>query len=202
MPSERFLKLSEEKKARITRAALKEFLRVPLEEVSINRIIQDAEISRGSFYTYFEDKSDVLAYVFYKKKEAAWLSIIETLEREQGDLWRASLRWYELALQRLESSEFKDQLRSVVRVSVSYLTEAMRDCRMDESMLERIEQLIAPPGIPETVGRDRLRACLEMLHMALASAVFQAALYPERRAQARKLLEEKLSILQAGMQRG
>lgn len=56
MPTERFNRLPDKKKEAIRIAAAKEFARVLPEEVSINRIIRDAEISRGSFYTYFEDK--------------------------------------------------------------------------------------------------------------------------------------------------
>ena len=44
MPSERFINLPQDKKKRIIDAALKEFARVPFQEISINRIIQDAEI--------------------------------------------------------------------------------------------------------------------------------------------------------------
>ena len=56
MPTERFLRLPKEKIEAIRIAAAKEFIRVPLEEASINRIVHDSNISRGSFYTYFEDK--------------------------------------------------------------------------------------------------------------------------------------------------
>ena len=64
MPTERFYRLPEEKRRTIRNAAFHEFARVSVEKVSINQIIKEAEISRGSFYTYFEDKWDVLAYVF------------------------------------------------------------------------------------------------------------------------------------------
>ena len=37
--------------------------RVPYEKVSINQIIHNADISRGSFYTYFVDKKDLLEYI-------------------------------------------------------------------------------------------------------------------------------------------
>jgi len=69
MPTERFFHLSEDKRKRILKAARKEFIRVPFEEVSINQIIKNAEISRGSFYTYFEDKNDLLRYVFQDTKQ-------------------------------------------------------------------------------------------------------------------------------------
>ena len=64
MPTERFYHLSEEKKRMIREAAIREFSRVPLDKVSINKIVKYADISRGSFYTYFQDKEDVFQYIF------------------------------------------------------------------------------------------------------------------------------------------
>ena len=64
MPSKTFLNLSEEKKERIISSAIKEFSRVPFEKTSINKIIKDAGISRGSFYMYFEDKYDLANHLF------------------------------------------------------------------------------------------------------------------------------------------
>ena len=57
------MRLPEQKKALIRSAAMKEFARVPFEKASINQIIHNAGISRGSFYTYFEDKSDVVQFL-------------------------------------------------------------------------------------------------------------------------------------------
>ena len=54
MPTERFWRLPEAKRQMIREAALQEFARVPYEKVSINQIIHNADISRGSFYTYPE----------------------------------------------------------------------------------------------------------------------------------------------------
>ena len=60
MPKETFLKLPEEKKNKIIKAAKKEFERAPFEQTSIKNIVEDAEIARGSFYQYFESKEDLL----------------------------------------------------------------------------------------------------------------------------------------------
>ena len=72
MPSKRFFNLSEEKRELIRKASTEEFCRVPLESVSINRIVKNAGISRGSFYTYFDDKRDLMNYLLndIKEKEA------------------------------------------------------------------------------------------------------------------------------------
>ena len=64
MPKETFLKLPEEKKDKIIKAAKKEFARVPFEQTSIKNIVEDADIARGSFYQYFESKEDLLRIYF------------------------------------------------------------------------------------------------------------------------------------------
>ncbi len=64
MPKETFLKLPEEKKHKIIKAAKKEFERVPFEQTSIKNIANEAEIARGSFYQYFESKEDLLRIYF------------------------------------------------------------------------------------------------------------------------------------------
>ena len=64
MPKETFLKLPEEKKHKIMKAAKKEFERVPFEQTSIKNIANEAEIARGSFYQYFESKEDLLRIYF------------------------------------------------------------------------------------------------------------------------------------------
>ncbi len=63
MPKKTFFNLPREKKQKILEAGLEELISVPLSEISINRIIQHAGISRGSFYQYFEDKQDLIGYI-------------------------------------------------------------------------------------------------------------------------------------------
>ena len=60
LPTSTFYNLPQEKQKMILAAARKEFARVTFNEASINKIIQDAKIPRGSFYMYFKDKKDLL----------------------------------------------------------------------------------------------------------------------------------------------
>lgn len=55
-----FYNLPEEKRQRVTEAIVDEFANVEDNKVSINRIVQKANISRGSFYQYFDDKLDLV----------------------------------------------------------------------------------------------------------------------------------------------
>ncbi|MBQ2739471.1 MAG: helix-turn-helix transcriptional regulator, partial [Oscillibacter sp.] len=63
MCSETFLRLPEEKRRRILDAAWEEFTRVSFSDASINQIVQRSGISRGSFYQYFRDKEELMAYL-------------------------------------------------------------------------------------------------------------------------------------------
>ncbi|GAU79298.1 TetR/AcrR family transcriptional regulator [Fusibacter sp. 3D3] len=63
MPKSTFLNLAEEKKQRIIEAAIKEFVAYTFRDASINRIIADVGIAKGSFYQYFENKKDLYKYV-------------------------------------------------------------------------------------------------------------------------------------------
>lgn len=59
MPRPRFRKLSEEKRERILEAAAKEFALHGYDAASLNRILEEAGISKGAAYYYFDDKADL-----------------------------------------------------------------------------------------------------------------------------------------------
>ena len=87
MPTKRFYRLSEEKQQIIRDSALHEFSRVTFEKVSKNKIIKEAGISRGSFYTYFEDKWDVLTCIFEEGQRWIQRTLIQSMEESGGDIW-------------------------------------------------------------------------------------------------------------------
>ena len=117
MPTERFYRLPEAKKQVIRQAAIKEFARVPFEKASINQIIQNADISRGSFYTYFEDKQDVVRYIFEDNARQMQECCERELERNGGDLF-GMLEWlFEFTIHKLEESK---EMIELVRNVCSY----------------------------------------------------------------------------------
>lgn len=63
MPKQTFLNLPEEKRETIINAAINEFAEYGFEGSSINRIVANSRISKGSFYQYFTDKMDVFKYL-------------------------------------------------------------------------------------------------------------------------------------------
>jgi AcrR family transcriptional regulator len=66
VPKDTFYNLSNEKKKRIFDAAVKEFSTRRFSEASLNQIMKAARIPWGSFYQYFNDKTDIFVLVLEK----------------------------------------------------------------------------------------------------------------------------------------
>ncbi|MDK2968391.1 TetR/AcrR family transcriptional regulator [Lacrimispora sp.] len=88
MPTQRFLHLPDLKREKIKRAAIREFSRFSFSDVSINQIIKEADISRGSFYTYFEDKEDLLAYLLRDFQDSCKRWFFQNLELCDGNIYQ------------------------------------------------------------------------------------------------------------------
>lgn len=99
MPTNTFLNLSEEKKSKIIDAAKKEFERVPIEQVSIKNIVENAEIARGSFYQYFENKEDLFEYIMCDKIGNIQNRLMKIIEKEDGNIINIFINVYDHLIQ-------------------------------------------------------------------------------------------------------
>ena len=93
MARNRFKNLEAEKQEAILRAAGEEFAEKGFGSASINRIIQESGMSKGSVYYYFEDKADLFATTVERSfqrivEEIGWFSL-EVLGPDE--FWEALL---------------------------------------------------------------------------------------------------------------
>ncbi|ARI77799.1 TetR/AcrR family transcriptional regulator [Halobacillus mangrovi] len=95
MPKKTFYNLNEEKKKILIEAAKQEFSRVSLYEASIANILKKAEIPRGSFYQYFEDKEDAFFYLLNEHAKERHANFLANLEKYKGDLFAAVKEIYQ-----------------------------------------------------------------------------------------------------------
>ncbi|KPU44352.1 putative HTH-type transcriptional regulator YxaF [Oxobacter pfennigii] len=82
MPKSTFYNLSDEKKGRIFDAALQEFSIRTFSQASLNQIIKNAGIPKGSFYQYFDNKEDLYLYMIEEvsKEKTEILSHIKGMD--------------------------------------------------------------------------------------------------------------------------
>ncbi len=71
-----------ERKQELLDAALAEFSQKSYEEASVNRIIADAGISKGTFYYHFKDKADLYLYLIRHTSEQKWTFIQQRMAAE------------------------------------------------------------------------------------------------------------------------
>ena len=95
MPSSTFLNLPAEKQEKLLEAATREFSHKPFNEASINQIIREAGIPRGSFYMYFQDKEDLFRYLIKGYMDQLLMLLEELLLQNGGDIFRALLDLYD-----------------------------------------------------------------------------------------------------------
>jgi AcrR family transcriptional regulator len=102
MPRPRFERLSAKKQERILEAAAKEFAANGYDGASLNRILDEAGISKGAAYYYFDDKADLYTttVLHYSRELMANLQIhVERLTAanfwdEFTDLYRQQFTGY------------------------------------------------------------------------------------------------------------
>jgi AcrR family transcriptional regulator len=80
MPKDTFLNLTEEKRNLIEDVALNEFAEHGFDSASINRIVEKADIAKGSFYQYFEDKGDLYKHILTRIGEEKLAYITPALQ--------------------------------------------------------------------------------------------------------------------------
>ena len=88
MPKPLFFQLPKEKQEAIRQAAFDEFSSAMFSDASINHIVQVANIARGSFYLYFDDKLDVYLYTTQRLLEQqSELFLAYILDNEPDDIF-------------------------------------------------------------------------------------------------------------------
>lgn len=87
MPKKIFENISKEKQEMFINVALEEFTTKSFEQVSVNSIVKKAGISRGSFYTYFENKDELFNYIFMQVREERFNQGKELIKESNEDFF-------------------------------------------------------------------------------------------------------------------
>ena len=141
MPSDTFLRLNDEKKKKLVDASFKEFSLNNFNDASINRIIKEAGISRGSFYMYFVDKKDLYFYLLEQHLEIIVNNMKEDLIKNKGDLFKMFqdniLKSYS-AFKNDNVNFFKKSLENITIMEESKKTFGFRDKRLLKELIPNI----------------------------------------------------------------
>lgn len=141
MPSDTFLRLNNEKKKKLLDASFKEFSLNNFNDVSINRIIKEAGIPRGSFYMYFEDKKDLYFYLLEQYGEILVNYMKKDLIKNKGDLFKMFQDNIEESYNYFKNDNinfFKKSLENITIMEESKRTFGFRDKRLLKELIPNI----------------------------------------------------------------
>lgn len=140
MPKETFYRLPDEKRERIMAAAEREFLENSFEAASINRIIKEAAIPRGSFYQYFEDKKDIFLYIVSTHKNEAFGFVESFIKDSDGDVFSFMRK----AIDFMISAECSEKVECMKRI---FSQPWVFDMIVSDTMKGKQEEANTPKGI-------------------------------------------------------
>lgn len=99
MVKQTFHNLSVEKKKRIVDAIIEEIEQKSYEDISINQIVKNAGISRGSFYQYFDDKTDLLSVILHGFSDELNEKCKRYMIESDGDVFKASEKIFDFVVE-------------------------------------------------------------------------------------------------------
>ena len=202
MPTERFYHLSEKKKTLIREAAIKEFCRVPVEKASINKIVQNAEISRGSFYTYFEDKEDLLWYVFEEFVGEIRNFCRKSLIDSGGDFWTLMPAFFDYVLKICgENQMFSLAQTASGHETLIKLMEAQADGEWGVSAEERwVNELYEATDVEHLRinSKEDYQLLFSVALHAMLASVADVCKKEKSEEEARRCYEKRLSFIRYG----
>lgn len=195
-----FYNLPYEKRKRITDAVIKEFMERPNEKVSINRIIKTAEISRGSFYQYFDDKVDLIEIITKTMFEESSNKAKEILKLSCGDLFVMYIKMFDYFG---DYSSQKQTMKIMRNIVDSFKA---NDDLVSEYLKNRFNMALTNNEIYTMVDRQNLKfqdnesvKCLiEILTQVLKNAIVDVFVAGSDREEVRERLIKKIDIIKQG----
>ena len=200
MPTSTFFNLPVEKREKLIRAAWEEFGRTSYPESSINKIVQAADIPRGSFYQYFADKGDLFRFLLKDFLEELTLALEETLKRHSGDLFAALPEYFDQILaDHGKYSATREALRGVFQKNPQLGPELLPGPESRSAFLEHIRTAVDRSRLDLQGERD-LDYIIETL-TGITGKLLARAIIGQDPASVRREYHDILSILRRGMEK-
>ena len=199
MIKQTFYNLPETKRERIYQAIKTEFDRVPLDKISINSIIKEANISRGSFYQYFDDKGDLYDIFADRVMDSIKECFTNTLVKYKGDLFATTEEVMSLHFAKVSQPKAKSQMQKFVPgVSVNAKSILDRICERSITYFNELIPNIDTRKFSFDNSPEDIRILFEMLMSISKNAIFDVLFMDIDTDEAIKILNKKLKIIKNG----
>lgn len=195
-----FYNLPYEKRKRITDAVIKEFMERPNEKVSINRIIKAAEISRGSFYQYFDDKVDLIEIITKTMFDESSNKAKEILKLSCGDLFIMYIKMFDYFGDYSSQKQTMKIMRNIVdsfKANDDLVSEYLKN-RFNIALSNNEIYLMVDRQNLKFQDNESVKCLIEILTQVLKNAIFDVFVAGSDREEVRERLIKKIDIIKQG----
>jgi len=197
MPKETFFNLNSKKREKIELEIEKELGRTGFDKFSISKIIQKAEIPRGSFYQYFENKEDAIKYIVQKYVMTEKETMKKFLKESNGDIFKAFLNIFDYTVQNIEVSCNTNLYKSIfqeIRKNNIIIFEKEEDLKD----LFKKEDLINIQNLNIDNEKD-IRYVIKIISIITRTEALDVSLKKISKEEAKIELEKQFDILKKGI---
>lgn len=199
MPSLIFKKLKDKKKANIIDSIGNVLSRQNIDNMSIMEIADEAAISRGTFYNYFDDKNDAVGEFckFYMNKFIARFKV--ALEEENNDLFKTIRKTF-LDVKNI----FKNEAYMQIIKNIKYLNDLSTITTLENDINSELATFV--DYLYERIDKNKIKVknkcemlCLaQMVGSTISSSLLRYA-RGEKENIIDKIFETKISIIEKGI---
>ena len=199
MAQQNFYKLKQKKQDKILSAINECLTKYDYDNLTINNIVDAAEISRGSFYDYFIDKKDAVdTFVMdYIRKMA--MNFLHIIEKSDGKLFDGLLNAFSV----IKKSLVNDIYYNVIK-NIKYFSDFANGIIFSKNFNERYDFIIdwisnnTYEGQNKLLSKKEIKIILDMMTSILTQSTFRY-LTSEDKKEIEKDYKEKIEILKNGI---
>lgn len=197
MPTESFYKLDSVKRKKIVDAMKKEFSRVPFHEASVNRIVEDAGISKGSFWVYFKSKEEAIEYLIESHLEKERKKSKEIFLKNKGDLFQSYIEIFDYLSQCKVNQMEKDLMANVFKNLIANEEKSLQN-EPGDYLIKETKNIVNSNHL-EIIDEDDLIGLMKMLNYAMRINLLDVITKKVTLERARTRFIREVEILKKGI---
>ena len=202
MPTQTFANLPTEKRIRIIQAAKGEFSQHSFYDASINRIIKEAQIPRGSFYRYFENKEDLFLHLLKEYKGDINHRINDMICNQEGDFFSLHFMLFDYITNKaIDPAHSKFLINVFTRTDIKLAEHLISfvDAREIEEQQETLMKLISHTHLLKLESKEDLLHIIAILRTITFNQIILALNDLSNVKQIRKDMERQFHYIKYGV---
>ena len=168
-----FYNLKDKKKDSILHAVSSCLRKTSYDNLSVNDIVIEADISRGSFYNYFVDKNDAIVTLVESKLKKYFDKYVEAIKDSNNDLFKGTKKLY---------YEIKDILEDEINITImrnmkffmEIISQALHSNNHKKNIKDFADWLLANTNEGKTVlkQKSKMLNVIDMILTLIMESIF------------------------------